>query len=104
MSLLRIYCSSRDAPRQCQWALVSEGREPVLGEGPLAQLPQRAERVQLRVEYRAQQWDRVEVNLLNLQRLYPGRDLYALYASRVANFRRTPPPPGWDGVTAFDEK
>ncbi len=47
MSLLRIYCSSRDAPRQCQWALVSEGREPVLGEGPLAQLPQRAERVQL---------------------------------------------------------
>ena len=55
-------------------------------------------------EYRAQQWDRVEVNILNLQRLYPGRDLYALYASRVANFRRTPPPPGWDGVTAFDEK
>jgi adenylate cyclase len=55
-------------------------------------------------EYRAQQWDQVEVNLLNLQRLYPGRGLYALYASRVANFRRTPPPPGWDGVTAFDEK
>ena len=47
MSLLRIYRSSRDAPRQCQWALVSEGREPVVGEGPLAQLPQRAERVQL---------------------------------------------------------
>jgi adenylate cyclase len=55
-------------------------------------------------EYRAQQWDRVEVNLLNLQRLYPGRELYALYANRVAGFRRTPPPPGWDGVTAFDEK
>lgn len=47
MSLLRIYGSSREAPRQCQWALVSEGREPVAGEGPLAQLPQRAERVQL---------------------------------------------------------
>ena len=47
MSLLRIYFSSRAAPRQCQWALVSEGREPVVGEGPLAQLPQRAERVQL---------------------------------------------------------
>jgi len=47
MSLLRIYCSSRDTPRQCQWALVGEGREPVLGEGPPAQLPQRAERVQL---------------------------------------------------------
>jgi general secretion pathway protein L len=47
MSLLRIYGSSREAPQQCQWALVSEGREPVVGEGPLAQLPQRAERVQL---------------------------------------------------------
>jgi general secretion pathway protein L len=47
MSLLRIYGSLRDAPRECQWALVSEGREPVMGQGPLAQLPQRAERVQL---------------------------------------------------------
>ena len=47
MSLLRIYVSLRDAPQQCQWALVSAGREPVVGQGPLAQLPQRAERVQL---------------------------------------------------------
>jgi general secretion pathway protein L len=47
MSLLRIYASLRGAPQQCQWALVSEGREPVVGQGPLAQLPQRAERVQL---------------------------------------------------------
>jgi general secretion pathway protein L len=45
--LLRIYGSLRDAPQQCQWALVSEGREPVVGQGPLTQLPQRAERVQL---------------------------------------------------------
>jgi adenylate cyclase len=55
-------------------------------------------------DYRAQQWDRVEVNILNLQRMYPGRGLYELYANRVAGFRRTPPPAGWDGVTAFDEK
>jgi len=54
--------------------------------------------------YRAQQWDQAEVNLLNLQRMYPGRGLYALYADRVAAFRRAPPPEGWDGVTAFDEK
>ena len=47
MSLLRIYASLRGAPQQCQWALVSDGREPVVGQGPLAQLPQRAERVQL---------------------------------------------------------
>ena len=47
MSLLRIYASLRDAPQQCQWALLSDGREPVAGQGSLAQLPQRAERVQL---------------------------------------------------------
>jgi adenylate cyclase len=55
-------------------------------------------------DYRAQHWDRAEVGLLNLQRLYPGCALYALYSDRVAGFRRAPPPPGWDGVTAFDEK
>ncbi len=48
MSLLRIYCYLSDTPQRCQWALAGgDGREPVLGEGPLAQLPQRAERVQL---------------------------------------------------------
>jgi general secretion pathway protein L len=47
MSLLRIRVSLRDAPQQCQWALLSGGREPLTGQGPLAQLPQRAERVQL---------------------------------------------------------
>ena len=54
--------------------------------------------------YRARQWDQVEVNLINLQRMYPGRGLYELYADRVAGFRRTPLPEGWDGVTAFEEK
>lgn len=47
MSLLRIHCCLSDTPQRCQWALISDGREPVVGEGPLAQLPQRAERVQL---------------------------------------------------------
>jgi general secretion pathway protein L len=47
MSLLRIYCSLREVPQRCQWALVGNGREAVAGEGPLAQLPQRTERVQL---------------------------------------------------------
>jgi adenylate cyclase len=54
--------------------------------------------------YRAQQWDQVEVGLLNLQRINPGCDLYAAYAARVAEMRRHPPAAGWDGVTAFDEK
>jgi adenylate cyclase len=54
--------------------------------------------------YRARQWDQVEANLHELQRMNPARHLYALYAERAAGFRRTAPPPGWDGVTAFDEK
>lgn len=47
MSLLRIYCSLRDTTQRCRWALVGDRGEPVVGEGLLAQLPQRAERVQL---------------------------------------------------------
>jgi general secretion pathway protein L len=47
MSLLRIYCSLRDPPQHCRWALVNGGREPVAGEGRLAELPRHAERVQL---------------------------------------------------------
>jgi adenylate cyclase len=54
--------------------------------------------------YRAQQWDAVELNLLNLQRMSPECQLYHLYADRVTAFRRNPPPAGWTGVTAFDEK
>jgi len=54
--------------------------------------------------YRAQQWDQVEVGLLNLQRMNPDCSLYQVYADKVAGLRRSPPPAGWDGVTAFDEK
>src|SRR5258708_10332701 len=55
--------------------------------------------------YRAQQWDQVEVNLLNLQRINPGCELYSrVYAERVSEFRRTPPPAAWEGIQAFDEK
>ncbi len=46
MSLLRIYGSLRN-PGQCQWALIGGGSEALVGAGGLAQLPQRAERVQL---------------------------------------------------------
>jgi adenylate cyclase len=54
--------------------------------------------------YRSQQWDQVELNLLNLQRMNPDCYLYKHYSEEVAKHRRTPPPPDWDGVTAFDEK
>jgi adenylate cyclase len=54
--------------------------------------------------YRAAQWDQTEVNLLNLQRMSPECDLYQVYAARVAEKRRAPPSPHWDGVTAFEDK
>jgi general secretion pathway protein L len=47
MSLLRIRGSLSDAPLRCQWALLGDGPEPVAGEGLLAELPRRAERIQL---------------------------------------------------------
>jgi general secretion pathway protein L len=47
MSLLRIYVSLLEPPQRCQWALVDTGREPVLGEGRIAELPRRADRIQL---------------------------------------------------------
>jgi adenylate cyclase len=54
--------------------------------------------------YRSQQWDQVEIQLLNLRRMNPGCYLYELYSDRVAEWRRNPPPADWDGVTVFDEK
>ncbi len=47
MSLLRIRAALADAPVRCSWALVNEGRDPVSGEGSLAELPRGAARVQL---------------------------------------------------------
>ena len=54
--------------------------------------------------YRAADWDQADVDLLNLQRASPDCELYRRYADKVAERRRNPPPPGWDGVTAFAEK
>jgi len=54
--------------------------------------------------YRAQQWDQVEVHLLNLQRMDTKCGLYRVYVEKVADKRRHPPPPDWQGVTVFDEK
>lgn len=44
MSLLRIYASLPGQVQHCQSALLGDGREPVLGEGNLADLPQRSRR------------------------------------------------------------
>jgi adenylate cyclase len=54
--------------------------------------------------YRARRWDEAETNLASLMRTNPTCGLYRAYAARLAEMRRDPPPPQWDGVTAFDEK
>jgi len=54
--------------------------------------------------YRAQDWDQAEVALLNLQRMNPECELYRVYSARIADYRRNPPGPGWDGVKKFEEK
>ncbi len=54
--------------------------------------------------FRSQNWDLAEVQLLNLQKLAPGRKLYELYLERVAIYRADPPPADWDGVFVFQTK
>jgi adenylate cyclase len=54
--------------------------------------------------YRSRQWDVAETGLGSLARMNPTCGLYRVYAAIVADKRRNPPPPEWDGVTAFDEK
>jgi adenylate cyclase len=54
--------------------------------------------------YRTQQWDAAELQLLNLQRRYPGRELYVKFLERVAQARVQSFGPDWDGSTAFDTK
>jgi adenylate cyclase len=54
--------------------------------------------------YRTRQWDDAETGLVSLARMNPTCGLYRAYAAIVADRRRNPPPPEWDGVTAFDEK
>lgn len=56
-------------------------------------------------QYRKQEWDSVELQLYNLQRMSKrSGKLYQVYAERVTYFRNNPPPVDWDGVFTFDTK
>ena len=54
--------------------------------------------------YRAQDWDRCDVHMLNLQRMNAKKYLYQLYSERVASMRLLPFDPSWDGATNFETK
>lgn len=53
--------------------------------------------------YRAQDWDRAEMQLLTLQQQAP-QPLFALYLQRIAHWRATPPDADWDGAHTFESK
>lgn len=59
---------------------------------------------EMRRYYRKQDWDQAELQLINLQRMYPATGLYRIYAERVAHFRKNPPSADWDGVFVFETK
>jgi adenylate cyclase len=59
---------------------------------------------EMRRLYRKQNWEQVELQLMNLQRISPQAELYKIYAKRVVHFRNNPPPGDWDGVYVFETK
>lgn len=80
------------------WSTLKIGMELNSGNGRVGDMGSRMRRA-----YCTQQWDPVEVSLLNLPRMGPDCERYRPCAGQGAEFRRTPSA-GWDGVTVFDEK
>jgi adenylate cyclase len=54
--------------------------------------------------YRGQDWDRAELQLLNLRKMAPGSERYDVFIERIAHFRAHPPGAGWDGAWTFETK
>ncbi|MCE2948150.1 MAG: adenylate/guanylate cyclase domain-containing protein [Betaproteobacteria bacterium] len=77
------------------------GRKGEVGQAVLDQAALFQKAVKL---FRSQNWDLAEVQLLNLQKVAPGRKLYELYLERVAIYRADPPPADWNGVFVFQTK
>ncbi|MDH3219302.1 MAG: adenylate/guanylate cyclase domain-containing protein [Gammaproteobacteria bacterium] len=56
------------------------------------------------MNFRAQSWDRAELDFFNLNRTSPGRMLYQVYLERITVYRNEPPGDGWDGVFTHTTK
>jgi adenylate cyclase len=56
------------------------------------------------VNFRAQSWDKAELDFFNLNRAYPHRYLYELYLKRIEVYRKEPPGEDWDGVFTHTSK
>lgn len=95
----RVRLRGRERPLSLYAPLASRGQE---GDAAASQVSEvKAWHLALKA-YRAQDWDQADVHLLNLQRLHPGKPLYALFAYRIAHLRRHPPGADWDGAFQVD--
>ncbi|MFT5398536.1 MAG: adenylate cyclase [Planctomycetota bacterium] len=54
--------------------------------------------------FRAQSWDKAEMDFFNLTRSYPDRFLYEVYLDRIGTYRKDPPGDDWDGVFKHTSK
>ena len=54
--------------------------------------------------FRAQSWDKAELDFFNLQRNYPDRYLYQVYLERISVYRKESPGDDWDGVFTHTSK
>jgi adenylate cyclase len=98
--------------REIDHVLVKGKHKPVAIFEPLGLINEASKTVQDEVKlfhevrrlYRKQDWDQAELQLINLQRMFPGTKLYDIYASRVNDLRTNPPGDDWDGVFEFKIK
>ena len=56
------------------------------------------------MNFRAQSWDKAEMDFFNLNRSNPERFLYEVYMDRITHYRNEPPGDDWDGVFTFTTK
>jgi adenylate cyclase len=56
------------------------------------------------MNFRAQSWDKAELDFFNLTRSNPDRFLYEVYMDRITAFRNEPPGDDWDGVFTHTSK
>jgi adenylate cyclase len=56
------------------------------------------------INFRAQSWDKAELDFFNLTRQYPDRFLYQVYLDRITVYRNNPPGDDWDGVFTHTTK
>ena len=54
--------------------------------------------------YRSRHWDAAQVQLQNLLRAYPKRQLYRIFSERIPQLKVMKPEDNWSGVTDFSEK